>query len=98
MLFRLRTTIKKKWFGIYCKNILSTPPLKIKEDGIVIVSMVSHSDLLMYLIAIKSFYNTLNRGKIVIINTVAESLSGWKEGEAVGKHISEVLHLFFIFP
>lgn len=36
---------------------------------------------------------TNTRGEILLINKVAETLTGWKEGEAVGKHISEIFNV-----
>lgn len=68
MLFRVRSAIKKKWFGVCCRDILSTPPVKIRENNLIIVSMISHLDLIQYLVAIKSLYNKINSGQIVIIS------------------------------
>jgi hypothetical protein len=49
-------------------EILNTAPLEPKEDEPTIVSMLCHADIMMYLLAIKSFYHCLGRGRIVIIN------------------------------
>ncbi len=68
MFYRIRDSIKRKRFNFQCKNILLIPPLTLRGDGLIIVSMVSHDDFLMYLIAIKSFYFYLKKGQIVAIS------------------------------
>ena len=50
------------------RGILSTPPLPIQEAPLCILSCVSHLDLMMYLVSIKSFYRFMGRGEIVILN------------------------------
>ena len=44
--------IKKQLFVFHCKKILKTQPIKPKENGTIIISMLHHADVLMYLIAI----------------------------------------------
>lgn len=58
----------RKVFNWIAKDILHTPPLKQSGESPVIVSMLCHKDVFMYLLAIKSFYRALGRGRIVIIN------------------------------
>ncbi|MBF0102762.1 MAG: PAS domain S-box protein [Desulfobacterales bacterium] len=36
---------------------------------------------------------TDSHSRIVLVNTVAESLTGWRQDDAEGKHISEVFHI-----
>lgn len=55
-------------FNWMAKDILQTRPIQLTGDSPVIVSMLCHKDVLMYLLAIKSFYRALGRGRIVIIN------------------------------
>lgn len=66
--YGLPAKANKMWFDFCCREILKTPPINLKNDGIAIVSMVSHQDLVMYLIAIKSFYLHFKKGKITIID------------------------------
>jgi hypothetical protein len=68
MLYRLRTQLARKRFELRCQVVRATPPLRPVAAPVTIVSMVSHRDLIMYLIAIKSFYRRLGRGKIVTID------------------------------
>jgi hypothetical protein len=68
MFYRSREKMHRWWFDLWCREILLTPPLQPKKSSLKIVSMVSHCDLLMYLVAIKSFYSLINYGQIIIIN------------------------------
>lgn len=67
MFFRAKNSLRKKWFDLHCRDILSTPPLQPTSDHVVIVSEVSNRDAIMYLVAIKSFYSRVNRGSIVLL-------------------------------
>lgn len=68
MLEEVRRKFSKQWFNFRCREILSTPSLKPKGSGLTIVSMVSHADLLMYLISIKSFYRYVGMGNIIVLD------------------------------
>jgi len=68
MFYQLKDTINRTWFDFQCRGILSVPPIEIKKNGLLILSMVSHKDVIMYLIAIKSFYHHLRRGEILVVN------------------------------
>jgi len=66
--YNLRQTVNRAWFGFWAGEILKTPALDIRGEGLVIFSLISHRDVMMYLAAIKSFYNRLRRGRIMILN------------------------------
>lgn len=68
MLYRFRQHLKKQWFNARCRRILSTPPIKPTKSRLTIMTMLCHADLIMYLIAIKSFYFHIGEGRIVILN------------------------------
>ena len=51
-----------------CREVLGTRPLRIRPSNLRILSMVSHTDLIMYLVAVKSFYKRIGEGEIIIIN------------------------------
>jgi len=55
-------------FDWAARGVLKTPPIVPEEGPLVIVSMVCHRDLLMYLLAIKTFYRRLGFGRIVVID------------------------------
>ncbi len=65
MLYRIHQRFLKWLFKAQCSDILSTPSLRIKESQLKIVSMVSHNDLMMYLVAIKSLYFYLGEGEVI---------------------------------
>lgn len=85
MLYSIRQKLKKQWFNVMCRGILSTPPIKPRESHLTIVTMVCHADLIMYLISIKSFYSYFGRGKIVVLN---DGTLNSKDMELIRYHIS----------
>jgi hypothetical protein len=67
MFYRIKNKIKKTWFNSQCQRVLRTPPIRPIDDNVVILSAVGNQDVLMYLIAIKSFYHFFKRGRIVLL-------------------------------
>lgn len=67
MFYRLRKHINYGRFNAKTKRILDTAPIEYREAPLAIVSMVSNHDPQMYIIAVKSLYRRLGRGKIVSI-------------------------------
>ena len=51
-----------------CRGVLRTPPLKIVPSGLMILSMLRHADVIMYLVAIKSFYRQVGHGQVVVVD------------------------------
>ncbi len=49
-------------------DILTSPPLRQDDTGLMFLSMLRHSDVLMYLVAIKPIYHRLGPGLITIID------------------------------
>jgi len=62
---------RRKWararFYASTRGILDTPPMPVKDAPWTIISMVSNHDIQMYLLAMKSFYARIGRGKITAI-------------------------------
>lgn len=50
------------------RDVLSTAPIKTTPDGPRFVSLVCNRDVLPYLVAIKSVYQRIQRGSIVVLN------------------------------
>jgi hypothetical protein len=65
------TKIHKKWkrerFYRLTRGVLDTAPMPVKDANWTIISMVSNDDVQMYLLAMKSFYARIRRGKITAI-------------------------------
>ena len=59
---------QRNMFNWKSKKILDTDSLHIVKDKVIIISMLRHSDVIMYLVAIKSFYQRFSKGEIVILN------------------------------
>lgn len=78
MLEEPQKLISRQYFNWVARNVLATPPLEPRPGEAVIVSMLCHRDVLMYLLAIKTFYRRLGSGNIVIIDdgTLTESDRG----------------------
>ncbi len=58
----------KYMFNKTVKNITSTPPVQVDSNSkLVVLSMLQHSDVNMYLLAIKSFCSYLSPLKVVIV-------------------------------
>jgi hypothetical protein len=68
MLYRLRQWVHRSRFDALCKGVLATQPLRLDPTPLRVVSMVSHRDLLMYLVAIKTFGRQLGRGVVTPLN------------------------------
>ena len=67
MFYKLKKRGAMRAFDGQIAGILQTPPILVKAAPWCIVSMVGKTDVLMYLLAIKSFYGRLGRGKIAAI-------------------------------
>lgn len=67
MLTRWRNIRKKERFYRLTRDILKTRPVPVVDAPLTIASMVSKSDVQMYLLSMKSFYRHIRRGKLVAI-------------------------------
>ena len=68
MLYRFRDKFQRTRFNLFCRNIMHTPPLRFREAQVCFVSEVSHRDITMYLLAIKSLYQFLDGGRIIVLD------------------------------
>jgi hypothetical protein len=50
------------------RAVLDTPPVRAADDGLVLFSMIGTRVLLPYLVAVKSLWHQLERGRIVILD------------------------------
>jgi hypothetical protein len=48
--------------------ILKTPPIAARDDGLILFSMIGTAVLNSYLVAVKSLYNELDMGQIMLLN------------------------------
>jgi hypothetical protein len=69
MFFRAKRALRRAWFDFNCRALLSTPPLHSTDDQLTLVSMVCHGEVLMYLLAVKSFCTQTGRSpRFVVLN------------------------------
>ena len=67
MFFRARRTLQRAWFDFNCRSLLNSPPVHSNDPSVTLVSMVCHGEVLMYLLAAKSFCRQLGRNPHVVI-------------------------------
>lgn len=80
MFYRWKKRRAKDRFYKLTADVLTTPPMPVVDAPWTIMSMVSNSDAQMYILAMKSFYARIKRGKLTVIvdrdmpNSVRETL------------------------
>lgn len=60
--------LSRKLNGLALRRVLRTPPLEMRRDGPVFLSMLCHRDLHMYLTSFKSIYRHVGFGRAVIVD------------------------------
>ncbi|KMS63457.1 hypothetical protein V475_02880 [Sphingobium baderi LL03] len=65
---QVRWRIKRRIYSYRCEAIFSTPPIRARNDGVIIFSMIGTSVMTSYLIAAKSLHHHLKRGRMVIMD------------------------------
>lgn len=67
MFYKFRKSLAAKKFYRLTREILDSPPMPVVHAPLVFVSMVSNSDVQMYLLSMKACYQRIGRGRIVAI-------------------------------
>jgi hypothetical protein len=67
MFFRGRRALGRAWFNFNGRSLLHTPPIVSNDDHLTLVSMLCHGEVVMYLLAVKSFCQQLGRSPSVVI-------------------------------
>jgi len=65
---RWRTRIEASRHAEAIVDILETPPIRPQIDGVVLFSMMGTAVLLPYLVAVKSLWSHLGRGRVVLMD------------------------------
>lgn len=69
MIDGIRRRINRVWFNFRCSGIFDTPPVKCHPDSdLIIVSQLHHPDMVMYLLAAKSFASFVRPRGFVIVD------------------------------
>ena len=66
--YRWRRRIDSARHDRAVRAILDTPPIAPRNDGLVLFSMIGTAVLLPYLVAVKSLWHQLQRGRVAILN------------------------------
>jgi hypothetical protein len=67
MFFRARRALQRARFNFNSRALLKTPPIPPADDAITLVSMICHGEVLMYLLAAKSFCKQLGRNPSIVL-------------------------------
>jgi hypothetical protein len=67
MFFRARRALGRAWFDFNCSSLLRTPPIHVNDDQLTLVTMLCHGEVMMYLLAVKSFCAQGGRNPKVVI-------------------------------
>jgi len=68
MFWRLKNQFRRTVYHAQCRHVFQTPPLRTQAAPLKFVTMCSHDDLSMYLLAVKSLYREIGEGKVVVLN------------------------------
>lgn len=86
MFYRLRRSLSYFQFYHQTKRLLETPAIRQRPAPLTIVSMVAAHDVHMYILAMKSLYRRLGRGRIAIVSDGVTPQSV----DLIRKHLGEV--------
>jgi hypothetical protein len=92
MFFRLRDKFSRQLFSFACREIDRTPPLVLRPFDLTILTMLSHHDLMLYLVAIKSLYRRIGEGWIVVLD---DGSLTYEDKVLLKRHIPDVRILAF---
>lgn len=65
---KVERKLREAMFLREARGILATPPVRARDDGLILFSMIGTKVLLPYLVAIKSLHAQLRRGRMVILD------------------------------
>lgn len=69
MFLQLRQTLEKTRFASRCSGILRSPPVALDpHQRLALVSQLQHKDVMMFLLAVKSFAKYVRPGAVFVIN------------------------------
>jgi hypothetical protein len=68
LLDRVLRKLRELHFLHACRAVLQTPPCRVRDDGVILFSMIGTRVLLPYLVAAKSIQSRLGRGRFVIMD------------------------------
>lgn len=69
MLYNLKNKIGRKLFDSKCRNVLMAPQTQIAQsNNTLVISQLQHKDVMMYLVAIKTFAAKVQVGSVLILN------------------------------
>ncbi|BCX82104.1 hypothetical protein MIT9_P1688 [Methylomarinovum caldicuralii] len=85
MLYRLKTTAGRTHFAWACRKIYATPPLDTRNAlPVTVVTQLRHCDVILYLVAIKSFASRVPFREAIILDD--GSLTP-RDRQTIGHHI-----------
>lgn len=92
MFYSLRRQLNYTWFNYANRAALTTPPLRLAEKGPTVITQLCHADIVMYLIAIKTFGAHVRPSAVYILDD--GSLNS-RDHELVKSHVEGLNILFW---
>src|SRR5450631_4535142 len=69
MFYQLKDRVRRHRFASACKGVLQAPPVALDaSSNLVVLSQVQHKDVLLFLLAAKSFAQRVKPGAIYVLN------------------------------
>jgi hypothetical protein len=69
MFHRLKDSLRRRWFAARCAGILDTPPATFNPaSGVMIFTQLQHKDVLLFVLAAKSFIRQVGISGVAILN------------------------------
>lgn len=69
LFYRLKDKLRRQRFASQCRDILKTPPVALSNDSnLAVLSQLQHKDVLMFLLALKSFAREVPIGQVYLLN------------------------------
>src|SRR6266566_3960372 len=85
MLYELRDRVRRARFAGACRGVLHSPPIALDASaGMVILSQLQHKDVLLFLLAVKSFAGQVRPRAVYVLDDGSLSAS---DRALLGEHI-----------
>jgi hypothetical protein len=91
MFYQLKDRVRRLGFARACRGVLDAPPIRVdSRSGVVVLSQIQHKDVLLFVLAVKSFARRVTPRTVFIVDD--GSLTGADRG-ALADHIPGVTFL-----
>jgi len=92
MFHRLKDRVSRYKHSLYCYGVFNTPPVvKTTDKPVAVLTQLQHKDVILFLIALKSFASNIKINRVFIVNDGSLTTN---DCELIKKHIpiSSIYH------